>query len=382
MKKTIQQVLVATAVAAVLAGCGGAGGSSATSQPPATAPITPTPSTSGGATVQDPFTGASAGTATTTIAGQAYPGATVTAYAVQPDGSSGPMLTTPVISSNGVFTLNLATVPFGMVRVVASGGTILRLADGSLQHIDSLEVVTPYVTLGNSHFVITTVSDLAARIMAIKAKQGMKLPDAFKAGMRAVLQLDSANMLRLDDLNIYMNVLNGSIRSNGTYFAGESGDMHEIKNALDWFGVQLDMPTTDVQRVVAAAGAANYPQNNVDVNGGPINAGAWVNGRFDSSAPVTLNSLMFAKLPVDERAYDPQAKVMAAPTIPNLMNRYMILDFVIESACVFGTGVQLRYPWYELDSTGKVPLAECQATVDRLKRLRAVVNTNNSTKMK
>ena len=254
--KKLNQVLTALAVA-LLAGCGGGGGGT-----PSTLPVPPVDTTS----VTNPLTGAPApGLATNVIKGTAHRGATVTAYSVQADGSAGAALGAAALTdASGDFVLTLDRVPTGMLRLEAKGGSITRAADNTVQPMGTVKLITPFVTTVVNHFKITPISDIAAHLMAHKAKNGASLTDAFKAGMRSALELDVANAPLLSDVSVYMNALRGSIKSDLRYYDAQSETSGELLMGLEMFGVMYDLPSKDVWRVVAAAGEIDYSLAAVD----------------------------------------------------------------------------------------------------------------------
>jgi hypothetical protein len=331
------------------------------------------------ATVTNPLTGTAApGAATTTLYGYAYDGASVTAYNVQSDGSSGAAIAGPVKTSSGVFTLTFATAPTGWVRLVATGGTKTRTFDNTIQPGGTMQLVTPFITTTQNNLRITPLTDIAANVMEANAKKGSALADAFTTGMRAVLELDSANLVMSSDTTVYLNVLKGAIQSDKAYYSAQSPESAELLNGLDALGVALDMPTKDVMRVVGASAQGAYQLSGVDGSNNVINAGAWVGGTFDPAAPQTLKALMTAKL---------ADSVNGPATVPRLneyIDRYIIMDNKLNNACINGDtqAFATRYPFYVLTSQGTIPAADCAAAEARINALRARVATNQSSTMK
>jgi hypothetical protein len=374
--KTMNKFLAA-AVVALMAGCGGGGGSDGGSVAPSNP--TPTNPTPDAATVVNPVTGLNApGTQTKVLNGIAPKGATVTAYTVKSDGSSGEVLgSTTANSIAGEFTINMATAPTGAVRLVATS-SYKRAADDTNQQVD-MQLISPYVTTALRDFKITPMSDVAARIMTAKAARGVPLGQAFTGGMLNLLGLDNAYAMMENDPTVHINVLRGSIKSDLYNYAGTSTTARQMLNAIEYFGVMYDLPSKDVWRVLGAAGESNFPVATVDGAGQPINAGAWVNGSFDPTAPQSLKALMNAKTPADQKVTDAATGTLVAPSITTIFRRNLTLDFDIEYACTFGFTGELtsRYAFYQLDSQGKVPKAECDAAIARLTDLRGRVATNN-----
>jgi len=376
--KTLCKIL-ATSLVVLMAGCGGGGGASdSVGSPVAQVPNTPA-SPAMPATVTNPLTGTAApGSATTMLYGSAYDGASVTAYSVQPDGSSGAALAGPVKATSGLFTLTFATAPTGWVRVVATGGTKLREFDNTVQPGGTMQLVTPFITTTQNNLRITPLTDIAANAMEAHAKKGATLVDAFTVGMRTMLELDSANLLMLSDTTVYLNALKGAIQGDKTYYPAQSPDSAELLNGLDALGVALDMPTKDVMRVVGASAQAGYPLTGVDGSNNVINAGAWAGTTFDPAAPQTLKALMTAKLS------DSEIGPVAVPRLNEYVSRYIIMNNKLNNACLNGA-VQVfatRYPFYVLTPQGTIPPEACAEASARLNALRARVATNQGSTMK
>lgn len=369
-QKTISLSLFA--IVFLISGCGGGSSSNASSPPELSQTVS---------TVVNPFTGTSApGMATTILHGIAPIGATVTAYNLEKNGTSSVALGQPVTSTeNGVFTLNLKSPPSGMVRVVATGGTEYRSVDNSVQPVGSMELVTPFLTTQMDYFVISPITDIAARIMLAKAQTGMSINEAFKTGMRNTLMLDIANAPMADLLEVYFNVLRGSIKRDSVYNSAESRDSAELKRGLENFGIMYDLPSQEVRRLVAAAGAADFQLSAIDVTGQPIIAGAWKDGVFDRTAPVTLKNLMDSKTPQNYGVFDNQTGKKTSPSVSDLISKYMIMDEFVYGACITGNPLllQSRYPYY-----GSVAASECVAVTKRYNDLKSRVATNNSSKMR
>lgn len=376
--KSVHQSL-ALALVALLAGCGGGGGSTSTAQVgtnPAPAPTT----------VTNPLTGTAApGSPTNVVRGAALPGSTVTAYSLQSDGTSGPALGPAVTADiNGYFKLTLNQVPLGMVRLVATGGSTIRKADNTIQPFDKLELITPFVTTVENQFHITPLTDIAANAMSAQAKNGATLSDAFIGGMQNMLALDDANLMFITDKSVYLNVLRGSIKSDSMYYGGQSEDGHELLTGLENLGVMLDLPAKEVVRVVGMAAQANYPASDVDGTSKAINAGDWVNGKFDPTAPVTLKALREAKTPDMEKVSGAAGGPKATPRLNVYVSKYMIMDLIMDAACQGGgtSNFLSRYPYYQLDSQGNVSSTDCSTAAARIAELTARLTTNNSVKMK
>lgn len=368
----------------IVGGCGG--GSGTGSGPGSTSPTPPTPTSPAApsTTVTNPLTGTAApGSPTKTLYGSAYAGASVTAYSVLADGTSGPALAGPVISTIDGFTLNFTDAPTSWVRVVATGGTTTRAADNTLQPGGTMQLVTPFVTTSQNNLKINPLTDIAANAMAWNAKKGATLANAFSAGMRTMLSLDSANVFMLSDTTVYLNVLKGAIKSDNMYYNAQSPQSRELLNGLDYLGVMLDLPTKDVVRVVGASAQSDYLLTGVDGAGAAINAGAWVGTTFDPAAAQTLKALMAAKVPDGQKTVDTAAGKVA-PRVNDFVSKYLVMDFLIDGACRSHTtlSVTTRYPFYVLDSQGAIQAADCAAAAAHLADLKARLVTNNSWLMK
>lgn len=378
--------LLTAVTLAVLSGCGGGGDGGTTSNAPQPTPAppvsSPLPPATPAAAVLNPLTGTAApGSPTTTLAGYAYAGASVTAFSVNADGSSGAAIAGPVVSTLDGFTMNFATAPTSWVRLVATGGTKDRASDNTAQPGGTMQLVTPFVTSSQNNLRIGPMSDIAATVMASNVKKGMNLADAFSAGMRTMLQLDSANVLMLQDISVYLNVLKGAIKSDTVYYSAQSPQAREMLAGLEFLGVVLDMPTKDIVRVVGASGQSNYLLSGVDGSGAVINAGAWVGTAFNPAAPQSLKDLMNAKVLESQKVTDAATGLKVAPRLGDYVSKYMIMDVVLDTACRGGSSVYLtsRYPFYPVDAQGKIPAADCIAAAARIAELRNRVETNKST---
>ncbi|WP_157750921.1 hypothetical protein [Janthinobacterium svalbardensis] len=379
--KTLKILAVAAMV--VVAGCGGGGSSSNGNAATPTTPSTTPPATAG-TMVTNPLTGAVApGVATTAIFGTASVGAVVTAYGVQSDGSAGAVLGAPATADiNGDFKIGATQAPLGMVRLVAVGGKTTRAADNTVQPSGTLELVAPFVTTEYNNFKISPLTDIAANAMTYQARKGATLANAFSTGMQNLLALDSANLLMMQDKTVYLNVLKGSVKSDTLYFGGQSLQSRELLDGLEYLGVMLDLPASAVAKAVGASAQGGYAAGGVDGAGSAINVGAWSNGVFVTSAAMTLKTLMDTKTPETQKVIDAGAKV--APRLGEYVSRYMIADFVMDTACRSNASVYYtsRYPFYQVDSQGKMAAADCSAAAQRIADLKARIATNSSSAMK
>lgn len=274
--------------------------------------------------------------------------------------------------------MTFATVPTGWVRLVATGGTKTRAFDNTVQPGGTMQLVTPFITTTQNNLRITPLTDIAANVMEANARKGAALADAFKAGMRTMLELDSANLVMLSDTTVYLNVLKGAIQSDKTYYSAQSPESAELLNGLDALGVALDMPTKDVMRVVGASAQGTYQLSGVDGSNNVINAGAWLGGTYDPAAPQTLKALMTARLS------DSVNGPAVVPRLNEYVNRYIIMNNKLNNACINGDvqAFATRYPFYVLTNQGTIPAEDCAAASARIAALRDRVATNQSTTMK
>ena len=382
--KTLQKIS-ATAAMLIIAGCGGGGSSSnaGSSTPPVTVtpPVTATPTT-----ITNILTGTAApGVATSTIRGTAYVGASVTAYSVQADGSSGAALGAPANADvNGQFAITATAAPLGPVRLVAVGGTVARAADNTIQPGGSLELITPFVTTEYNNFKISPLTDIAANAMTASARKGATLANAFSDGMQRLLELDVANAVFLQDKTVYLNVLKGAVKSDTTYYGAQSLQGQELLNGLEYLGVLLDLPAQAVARAVGAAAQGSYALANVDGSGMPISVGTWANGTFNPGATMTLQVLRDTKTPDAQKVSGTVAGTKVAPRLNEYVSRYLVMDFVMDTACRSNASLYFtsRYPYYQVDAQGKMPAADCSAAAQRIADIKARIATNNSTRMK
>lgn len=382
MKKLSALLTIVTIV--MVCGCGGGSGGSTTGNAPQTIP---TPPVTAPTTVTNPLTGTAApGNPTTTLYGIAYAGASVTAYNVQSDGSSGSVIAGPVTSTVDGFTLTFTSAPTGWVRLVATGGTKTRTVDNTVQPGGTMQLVTPFITTSQNNLKITPLTDIAANVMAANAKKGASLADAFSAGMHSMLELDIANilMISMSDTTVYLNALKGAIKSDKTYYDAQSPQSAELLMGLDNLGVLLDMPTKDVTRIVGQSAQSGYLLSGIDGTGKDINAGAWVGTTFDPAAPQTLKALMNDKVLDSEKVTNTASGTKVAPRVVDFVSKYMVMDVMLDNAC-HGGGVLAftsRYPFYALNSQGGIQQADCIASAARMADLRARVDTNKSSGMK
>ena len=308
----------------------------------------------------------------------------VTAYLVNPDGSSSTVLSAPTTSDlGGVFTLTLSSAPTSWVRLVSRGGKIVRREDNSHHPVESMALTAPFVTTAYNHLQISPVSDIASHIMAYKAKTGSTLVDAFKFGMARTLQLDVANLALEDDTSVYLNVLKGSIATDKGYSQFQSLTMGELLMGIERFGIMYDLPQNQVWRVLAAAGENSYPLAAIDGAGAAVNVGAWVNGSFDTTVPISLKTLMSAKT-LDEIKVADSGGTRVAPKVSDMISRYIILEGMVSYACQNGVKGAFtdRYPFYPLDVKGQIPAAACTDVARRMADFQARMLANSSRNLK
>ena len=367
MKATHKTLGIVLSVA--LVGCGGSSSNPSNPTPPngGTSPTQPVPNTT--PTITNPLTGtAEPGSPTKVIYGTAAAGATVTAYAVEENGASGAALGAAVTADkDGYFTVNTNEAPMGMIRLVATGGTTVRALDSTTQPAGTQQLVAPFVTTSYNNFKVSPLTDIAANAMASRASKGESLASAFSAGARNVLELDSANLSLLSDSTVYLNLLQGAVKSDVRYYDMQSLESRELFMGLEALGVMFDLPAKDVARVIGASAQSDYTATGIDGSGAPIVAGAWANGIFDPSAPTTLKALMDAKIS-DSQKVAGAGGTLAVPRLNEYFRKYMVSDFLMESACLtgFARDYTLRYPFYQADSQGRIHAADCAAVAQRL----------------
>jgi hypothetical protein len=215
-------------------------------------------------------------------------GATVMAYAVQPDGSNGADLgVASVTGADGKFSMELTSVPTGMVRFVATGGTFTSEADGSRQVNTATELVTPYVTSDLNFFVITPATQLMSHLITYSAKAGTDLASAYLNNLGVVRNLFGANLFLKGDwsygINFLKTVPGSAADMNNTY--------QDMLTGIEQLGVRYDLPSHVAVRILAAEMENQAARTGVDGSGAPINVGKWVNGSFDERQSLTLDDL-------------------------------------------------------------------------------------------
>lgn len=295
-KNKLLLVAIATASTFALSACGGGGDGGGSSSP--TSPSTPTGPTTPAApqdvVPNDPYTGKTAsGTLTTDISGMVVSGptsgATVTAYLLNPDGSNGAQIGQATTDTGGNYAMTLTQKPSGMIRLVATGGTFVSEADHSTQRSASLELVAPYVTTSLNRLVITPLTHVASqRIAYMASKQGSTLANAYTTASSAVLELVTGKDLiasadRTHGGVDYLSIVPGSAQDTLNAYA-------DGLTAIEYYGVDFDLPSQVVVRLLAQSSLTNTPSYN-GADGQPINVGAWVGGNFDEAQARLLSTL-------------------------------------------------------------------------------------------
>lgn len=365
------KLFIAAFAGILLIGCGGGG---ADTIPGPGNSVPPPPEFTA---VVSPFTGdVLPGQAVQILHGETSANASVTAYNVNPDGSSGAALG-PTIKAGigGDFSMKLDTAPMGWVRLVSEGGTIVHgSVDASVQPAGTMELVTPYVTSSYNNFAIDALSDIAAKSMLAQVKRGAALPKAFQTGMQNALMLDIANTYKASDLGFQLQVLSGE----------EAEVRKHIILGLQFFGLMYDLPAIAVRRAAVASAEVGFQLAAPDIGGAShVNVGTWVNGAFDLDATMTLKAVMNAMTPRELHVRNPVTNEVEAPGFYYVVSTYMIADFLVYQACWLGNASMLtaRYPWYYVIDN-KVQQADCLAVASRMHELKGRIETNNVTKMR
>jgi hypothetical protein len=88
-------------------------------------------------------------------------GATVTAFAVNPDGTNGTLLGSTTSDSNGNFSVGINSIPSGPVRLMAAGGAYTSPATGSqVTSTSSISAILDTVTINTTGVVISPLTEL------------------------------------------------------------------------------------------------------------------------------------------------------------------------------------------------------------------------------
>jgi hypothetical protein len=363
-KMKLNKVVFAASLALFLVACGGGGGGTGGASSGA-----PGASTTTNNNPLDPVSGvATAGTLTASISGVVYAapatGASVTAYNVLNDGSNGTSLgTAPITLSNGQFALTLNSVPTGMVRLVATGGTYTSEADSTLQPITTLELVTPYVTTDLNYFVITPVTHIASRALRYRASVGDSLVTAYTLGMNAIRGLSASNQFLTGDARATVNVLK-------TLPGSASDTLNSYRDlvvGLEWFGVKYNLPSKTVFRIAAANGEAGFPFDGVDTAGAPINVGNWNGAVFDETITRSMDTMMNMPGTAFHELFKPFIEI------------YMIRDFYLDAACrdpANKPALFARYPGMTAFFGQPTTAQFCTDASARVTTLRGLATTN------
>ncbi|MFI4939320.1 MAG: hypothetical protein ACHP7O_03070 [Burkholderiales bacterium] len=285
----ISHSIMSVCISLTLAACGG-GGSSGTT----TSSTSGTPTTA--VTALNPYTNQVApGALTNTIAGIVWNsrtvGAIVSAYQVMPNGTNGALIgTSGATGADGSFTMTISTQSTGYVRLVSTGGTYTSEADGTTQAGGSLELVTPYVTTAFNSFVITPVTHIASHVFTFKAGQGATLATSYTTGISTALQLAGEDTPLRGTTDLGVNILKTMPASSDDLLNA----YQDLLTAIEWFGVQYDLPSTTSVRVISSNAEVDYPiPSLVDGSNNQINVGTWVNGTFnDGASGLTLTKMM------------------------------------------------------------------------------------------
>lgn len=394
-----KNIFAAFVASALLTACGGGGGSSSPATSP-TAPVNPTVPTSPTLPVDpvppvtptqpvstnavDPYTGQPAtGTATTAISGvvmsDVTAGATVTAYAVQPDGSNGAVLgVSSLTGADGKFSIQLTTAPTGMVRLIAKGGAFKSEADASKQVNTSLELVAPYITSDLNSFVITPATHIISHVFAYKAKSGATTSAAYMSGVNALFTLNAANLLKGDQrpgISILKTVPGSTADTLNSY--------QDLLTSIEWFGVRYDLPSSVFVRVLASNAEGAFPTDGINGVNAPINVGKWVNGVFDENAPLTLDQLTALRNPDGSVIVSASGVPFHEITI-NTLSMNLTRYFYRIKACNDDSakaGLFARYPTDETifaDPTFKAGV--CANNAKEIAEMQARIATNNRSK--
>lgn len=371
----IKSTLLTIAISMMLAACGGGGGGGGTpsagtggNNNTATAtntnPVDPVS--------RQPTTGVLTNSVTGTVYGAPTTGAVVTAYNVQPDGSNGALLgTSAPTGADGKFSIALNSVPAGMVRLVATGGSYTSEADNTRQPVTTLELVTPYVTTDLNTFAITPITHIASHVIAYESSRGATLVNAYFDAMVNVLQLSGNDVVLKGDARQIVNLLKTIPNSS----ADTLHAYQDLITALEWFGVAYDLPSSVVFRIAAANAEGGFPLNGVDGTGTEINVGAWVGGAFDSTSIRTMNTMM--QIPS-------AGGVQFHENLKPYIGTNLIQDFYVDAACNSVAARQALYDHFPNMSdffNQTTASGFCTAASTRVAALRTKANTNNRASM-
>jgi hypothetical protein len=307
-------------------------------------------------------------------------GAVVTAYAVQADGSNGTVIgVSAPTGADGKFSMQLASVSTGMVRLVAKDGSFVSEADGSTQANTSLELVTPYITSDLNFFVVTPATHIVSHLVSYKAKAGSSLASAYTNSVNTLLSISTPNVLLKDDPRAGINMLKA--------IPGSADDTlntyQDLLTAIEWFGVRYDLPSRVTVRVLAANAEQGFPLAGVDGANAPINVGKWVHGSFDETLPLTLDELTALRKADGTLLMDPNGNIIHDYAKAYLATN-LIQYFYRVKACNDDSakaGLFLRYPndaGLFADATLKALV--CATDAQEIADLKARITTNNRSK--
>jgi hypothetical protein len=357
----ISHSIMSVCISVALAACGGGGSSGTTTDSTSgTPPMT--------VTALDPYTNQVApGALTNTIAGMVWNsrtvGATVSAYHVMPNGTNGALIgTSGATGADGSFTIILSTQPTGYVRLISTGGTYTSEADGTTQAGGSLELVTPYVTTAFHTFVITPVTHIASHVFTFKAGQGTTLATSYTTGISTALQLSGEDTPLRGITGLGVNILKTVPASSEDFLNA----YQDLLTAIEWFGIQYDLPSTASVRVISSAAEADYPSPSVvDGLNNPINVGAWINGIYSDVAPGLTMTQLFS----------------GGYTVASEIQYPLLSDFYEYAACQNASAIPAylaRFPSQTTIFTADPD--HCTELGNSIAALKAKILTNNRTK--
>ena len=356
--------------------------------PATTTPVTPTtpaPVAAVAANPVDPYTGQPAsGRLTTMVSGVVVSdvtvGATITAYALQADGSNGGVLgVSPITGADGKFSMQLTSAPTGMVRFVARDGSFTSEADGSKQINTTTELVTPYITSDLNFFVITPATHIVSHLVLYKAKAGADLATAYLDGFGFVRNLTEMNAVLKGDYLYGINLLKtvpGTVQdTNNTY--------QDVLTAFEWFGVRYDLPSNVVVRIFSSIGENGRTLDGIDGSGTPINVGKWVNGSFDEKQVLTLDELTAVRKPDGTIQRGANGSIVHDWS-PLVLQSNLTQYFYRAAACVDNSALPALVLRYRDDSflfnSANTKTPACDTATKEIAALKAKVATNNRSK--
>lgn len=223
-------------------------------------------------------------------------GATVAAYVLNSDGPNGTQIGMATSGTDGLFSMILTQAPYATasyVRFVASGGIYTSSADHTIQTNDTLELVTPYITIAYNNFVLTPLTHVASERMTQVVLTGGSLSSAYPTGASMVLSLIgfTDSIFASDRGTAGIDYLAVVPCSTGDPLSAYP----DALNAVEAYGVENDLPSSTSGLLARSqlTGTASITLPNET----QINIGQWHNGVFSPSAPHTLASLQAAGAP-------------------------------------------------------------------------------------